>query len=58
MELPEEDVILGDLTTSIGAEAKESIVGEISAGKEGDGEGKRGWIVSGAKYHWWVNVDN
>ena len=48
MELPEENVILGNLVTSIGAGAKEGIVGGISAGNEGDLEGKRGRIVSGA----------
>ena len=47
VELPEVNVILGDLVTSIGAGAKEGIVGGISAGKEEEGEGKRGRIVSG-----------
>ena len=42
------NVILGDLVTSIGSGAKEGIVGGISAGNEGDREGKRGRIVSGA----------
>ena len=42
VELPEENVILGDLVTSIGAGAKEGVVGGISVGKEGEGEGKRG----------------
>ena len=41
-------MILGDLVTSIGARAKEGIVGGISVENEGDGEGKRGRIVSGA----------
>ena len=40
-------MILGDLVTSIGAGAKECIVSGISAGEEGEGKGKRGWIVSG-----------
>ena len=40
-------MILGDLVTSIGAGAKEGIVGWISARKEEEGEGKRGRIVSG-----------
>ena len=48
VELPEENVILGNLVTSIGAGAKEGIVGGISSGNEGDHEGKRGQIVSGA----------
>ena len=48
VELPKENVFLGDLVTSIGAGAKEGIVGGVSAGNEGDGEGKRGRIVSGA----------
>ena len=43
-------MILGDLVTSIGARAKEGIVGGISFENEGDGEGKRGRIVSGAMY--------
>ena len=49
VELPEENVILGGgggFGTGVGV--KEGIVGGISSGKEGDGEGKRGWIVSGA----------
>ena len=41
-------MILGDLVTSIGARAKEGIVGGISVENKGDGEGKRGRIVSGA----------
>ena len=51
VELLEENVILGGgggFGTGIGAGAKEGTVGGITAGKEGDGEGKRGWIVSGA----------
>ena len=51
VELPEVNVIPGDLVTSIGAGAKEGIVGGISAGNEGDREGKRGRIVSGAMDH-------
>ena len=47
VELPEVNVILGNLVTSIGAGAKEGIVGGISAGNEEEGEGKRGRIVSG-----------
>ena len=35
----------GGFGTGIGTGDKEGIVG---AGHEGDGEGKRGWIVSGA----------
>ena len=42
------NVILGDLVTSIGAGAKEGIAGGISAGNEGDREGNRGRIISGA----------
>ena len=41
VELPEENVILGDSVTSIGAGGKEGMICGISAGKEGDGEGKR-----------------
>ena len=40
VELPEENVILGDLVTSIGSGAKEGIVGGICAGNEEEGEGK------------------
>ena len=40
-------MILGDLATSIGAEAKEGIVGGISARKEEEDEAKRERIVSG-----------
>ena len=49
VELPEENVILGvggGFGTGVGA--KDGIVGGMSAEKEEDGEGKRGWIVSGA----------
>ena len=48
VELPRENVILGDLVSSIGAGAKEGMVGEISTGKKEEGAVKRGWIVSGA----------
>ena len=34
------------LVTNIGAGAKDGIVGGISAGNEGDGEGKRGSLVA------------
>ena len=37
VELPEENLILRDLVSSIGARAKEGIVGGISAGNEGEG---------------------
>ena len=47
VELPEVNVILGNLVTSIRAGAKEGIVGGISARKEEEGEGKRRRIVSG-----------
>ena len=46
VELPEVNVIPGDLVTSIGSGANEGIVGGISAGNEEEGEGKRGRIVS------------
>ena len=50
VELPEENVILGNLVTIIGAGAKEGIVGGISAGNEGDREGNRGRIVQSRYY--------
>ena len=39
-------MILGGFVTNTGAGAKDGIVGGISAGNEGDGEGKRGSLVA------------